>query len=99
MIDASDPDTVIGLRDRIALVLGLALMGRRSELVALELDDLTETLDWHRAPERSTRTRHACSRRHVEQRDPKRAPNLQLTRHDMPEQVPDERGDLRCVPE
>jgi len=45
MIDASDPDTVIGSRDRVALVLGLALMGRRSELVALELNDVTETPD------------------------------------------------------
>ena len=45
MIDASDADTVIGLRDRVALVLGLALMGRRSELVALELADVTETPD------------------------------------------------------
>jgi hypothetical protein len=29
MIDASDPATVRGLHDRMALVLGLALMGRR----------------------------------------------------------------------
>jgi len=29
----------------MALVLGLALLGRRSELVALELDDVTETPD------------------------------------------------------
>ena len=45
MIEQCDPRTVRGLRDRVALVLGLALMGRRSELVALELDDLTETPD------------------------------------------------------
>jgi site-specific recombinase XerD len=45
MVDASDPVTVRGLRDRVALVLGLALMGRRSELVALDLDDVTETPD------------------------------------------------------
>jgi len=45
MVEASDPQTVRGLRDRVALVLGLALMGRRSELVVLELDDVTETDD------------------------------------------------------
>jgi len=45
MIEHCDPATAIGLRDRVALVLGLALMGRRSELVALELADLTETPD------------------------------------------------------
>ena len=45
MVDASDPATVRGLRDRVALVLGLALMGRRSELVALDVDDVTETPD------------------------------------------------------
>ena len=45
MVEHCDPDTVIGLRDRVALVLGLALMGRRSELVALELADVTETPD------------------------------------------------------
>ncbi|WP_337826237.1 site-specific integrase [Pseudonocardia sp. UM4_GMWB1] len=45
MIDTTDPDTARGLRDRVALVLGLALMGRRSELVALGLDDVTETDD------------------------------------------------------
>ena len=45
MVEHCDPDTVIGLRDRVALVLGLALMGRRSELVALERDDVTETPD------------------------------------------------------
>ncbi len=45
MIEHCDPGTVRGLRDRVALVLGVALMGRRSELVALELDDLTETPD------------------------------------------------------
>jgi len=45
MVEVSDPATVHGLRDRVALVLGLALMGRRSELVALELSDVTETDD------------------------------------------------------
>jgi len=45
MIEHCDPATAIGLRDRVALVLGVALMGRRSELVALDLADLTETPD------------------------------------------------------
>lgn len=45
MVEASDPETSIGLRDRVVLVLGLAMMGRRSELAALELCDLTETPD------------------------------------------------------
>lgn len=45
MVEACDPATTRGLRDRLVLVLGLALMGRRSELVALDLDDLTETPD------------------------------------------------------
>jgi site-specific recombinase XerD len=43
MIEVCDPATPRGLRDRVALVMGLALMGRRSELVALDLDDVTET--------------------------------------------------------
>jgi len=36
---------VIELCDRVALVFEFALMGQRSELVALELHDLTETPD------------------------------------------------------
>lgn len=43
MVDTCDPATLRGLRDRVVLVLGLALMGRRSELVALDLDDVRET--------------------------------------------------------
>ncbi|GLX99599.1 hypothetical protein Hesp01_75490 [Herbidospora sp. NBRC 101105] len=45
MIDACDLTTVIGLRDRLLLVLGLALMGRRSELVALHRADVREVPD------------------------------------------------------
>lgn len=45
MVDTCDPDTVIGLRDRVVLVLGLAMMGRRSELAALTIGDVTETPD------------------------------------------------------
>lgn len=43
MVAACDVATAAGLRDRLLLVLGLALMGRRSELAALQLDDVTET--------------------------------------------------------
>lgn len=45
MIGACDLTSRIGVRDRALLVLGLALMGRRSELVALDLDDVRETPD------------------------------------------------------
>jgi site-specific recombinase XerD len=45
MVDASDPGTAAGLRDRLLLVLGFALMGRRSELAALDLGDVSETAD------------------------------------------------------
>lgn len=42
---AAEGFTAAGLRDRVLLVLGFALMGRRSELAALELSDLEETDD------------------------------------------------------
>ncbi|MFF3442322.1 site-specific integrase [Streptosporangium sp. NPDC002721] len=45
MVSACDLSTRIGLRDRLLLVLGLALMGRRSELVALTCDDVREVPD------------------------------------------------------
>lgn len=45
MIDATDAGTLIGARDRLVLVLGLAMMGRRSELVALDAADVVETED------------------------------------------------------
>jgi site-specific recombinase XerD len=45
MVETCDPGTLRGLRDRVVLVLGLAMMGRRSELVALDLDDVRETDD------------------------------------------------------
>lgn len=44
MVDVTTADTA-GLRDRLVLVLGLALMGRRSELTGLRLSDITETAD------------------------------------------------------
>lgn len=42
MADQTDPTTPIGLRDRLLLTLGFAMMARRSELVALALTDVTE---------------------------------------------------------
>jgi site-specific recombinase XerD len=43
MVDTCDPATLRGLRDRVVLVLGLAMMGRRSELAALRLEDVHES--------------------------------------------------------
>ncbi len=45
MLTATAPDTMLGLRDRALLVLGFALMGRRSELAALNIEDVQETED------------------------------------------------------
>jgi site-specific recombinase XerD len=45
MVDTCDTATTAGLRDRAILVLGLAMMGRRSELAALDLADLAATPD------------------------------------------------------
>lgn len=42
MIGVCDLSTTIGVRDRAMLVIGLALMGRRSELTNLTLDDVRE---------------------------------------------------------
>lgn len=43
MVGTCDPATLLGLRDRVVLVLGLAMMGRRSELVRITRADLSET--------------------------------------------------------
>ncbi|MEV7600038.1 tyrosine-type recombinase/integrase [Kitasatospora sp. NPDC089797] len=45
MIDATDLSTLTGLRDRVLLVLGFAMMARRSELAALDIADVTFTED------------------------------------------------------
>lgn len=45
MIAALPGDTVLGIRDRAVLVLGFALMGRRSEIAALDIADLSFTDD------------------------------------------------------
>ncbi|OHV40775.1 MULTISPECIES: hypothetical protein [Pseudofrankia] len=39
---ATCPDTTLGVRHRVLLVLGVAMTGRRGELAALELTDVTE---------------------------------------------------------
>lgn len=56
MVGACDLATPIGVRDRLLLVLGLALMGRRSELVALMLDDVTETTEGLEVTIRTSKT-------------------------------------------
>jgi site-specific recombinase XerD len=45
MVAACDPDTLIGLRDRAILVLGFTSAARRSELVRLDVSDLTTVDD------------------------------------------------------
>ncbi|MGW5426900.1 tyrosine-type recombinase/integrase [Streptomyces sp. NPDC004059] len=45
MVDVADPATLAGRRDRVMLVLGFAMMARRSELAALRIEDVTFTDD------------------------------------------------------
>jgi integrase len=45
LVDAADPASPAGLRDRVLVVLGFAGMLRRSELAALHLDDVAEVDD------------------------------------------------------
>lgn len=45
MVDTADPATLAGRRDRVLLILGFAMMARRSELAALRIDDVTFTDD------------------------------------------------------
>ena len=45
MVATCDLDASVGCRDHLLLVLGMGLMGRRSELVALNLDDVWEDED------------------------------------------------------
>ncbi len=56
MIGACDLGTVKGLRDRLMLVLGLALMGRRSELVGLTVDDVRVVPDGLEVTIRASKT-------------------------------------------
>lgn len=56
MIEVCDLSTLRGLRDRLLLVLGLALMGRRSELVALGLGDVVEAAEGLEVTIRTSKT-------------------------------------------
>jgi site-specific recombinase XerD len=55
MLDAC-PDTMIGIRDRALLALGFAGAFRRSELVALQVQDLEEVADGYRVTIRRSKT-------------------------------------------
>jgi site-specific recombinase XerD len=55
MLDAC-PNTMLGVRDRALLALGFAGAFRRSELVALQVDDLTEVADGFRVLIRRSKT-------------------------------------------
>ncbi len=56
MVAACDLTTPIGRRDRLLLVLGLALKGRRSELVALTREDVREVADGLEVTIRTSKT-------------------------------------------
>lgn len=45
MVDVTDPATLAGRRDRALVILGFAMMARRSELAALRIEDVTFTDD------------------------------------------------------
>lgn len=42
LVEACDPGTMAGLRDRVIFVLGFTMMARRSELAGLHLEDVSE---------------------------------------------------------
>jgi site-specific recombinase XerD len=56
MTDALDRDTPTGVRDTALLVLGFALAARRSELAALDIDDLTFTTEGLQVTIRTSKT-------------------------------------------
>ncbi|WP_034089216.1 tyrosine-type recombinase/integrase [Streptacidiphilus albus] len=56
MIDATDPEALAGKRNRALLVLGFALMARRSELAALRVGDVRFTDDGLTVLIRSSKT-------------------------------------------
>ncbi len=56
LVAASDPTTIVGLRDRVMIVLGFAMMGRRSELISLMISDVRETPDGLLVLVRSSKT-------------------------------------------
>ncbi|MFG3476490.1 tyrosine-type recombinase/integrase [Streptomyces sp. NPDC047980] len=45
MVDVANPATLAGRRDRVMLILGFAMMARRSELAALRIEDVAFTDD------------------------------------------------------
>ena len=45
MVDVTDAATLAGRRDRVLIILGFAMMARRSELAALRIEDVTFTDD------------------------------------------------------
>ncbi|MDP9358459.1 MAG: site-specific integrase [Chloroflexota bacterium] len=59
MVDACDPTTVAGARDRLILVLGVSAMLRRSELAALTWADVTVTEDGLEVRVRASKTDQA----------------------------------------
>lgn len=56
MVDVANPATLAGRRDRVMIVLGFAMMARRSELAALRVEDITFTDDGLTAFIRSSKT-------------------------------------------
>ncbi len=56
MIETTDAETLAGLRDRVLLVLGFAMMARRSELAALHVSDISFTDDGLTVLIRSSKT-------------------------------------------
>jgi site-specific recombinase XerD len=56
MVETCDLGTLTGLRDRATLVLGVAMMGRRSELVSLHLEETREDEDGVSAYIRKSKT-------------------------------------------
>ncbi|MFI7451385.1 tyrosine-type recombinase/integrase [Nonomuraea sp. NPDC049714] len=56
MIGTCDTRTISGIRDRLVFILGLAVMGRRSELVALNRDDVIVVADGLEVTIRTSKT-------------------------------------------
>ncbi|MHB9134226.1 MAG: site-specific integrase [Armatimonadota bacterium] len=56
MVDALPPDTLLGLRDRAIILLGFAGAFRRSELVALDVEDLEDAPQGLRVTLRRSKT-------------------------------------------
>jgi site-specific recombinase XerD len=73
MLDACS-NTMLGVRDRALLALGFAGAFRRSELVALQVDDLTEVADGFRIAIRRSKTDQTGGQEIVIPRGPKIRP-------------------------